>query len=179
MIPQRLLSRGGGRVPAPSAPGNGGGSPGYGILSNVLGSDTARSVRFNRFIEKIRSPLIWKVPDDFSADEYNVALGLGNTAIAAGVTTTINVNVPRDVIIRRMIINDGLSLPNIDWLVTAIAVEGNALVLAGGLGGGVFQPNNQCPLLFNLPCTGGTTLSITVQNTGAAGIEITGGVIID
>lgn len=159
-------------------PGGGGASAGSSsLLSNMLGG---RTPRYNRFMDKLSSgSIIFKVPDGVGSDEYNIMLGLGVTVIAPAGTSVITAVAPRDIILRRIQLQNGLSLPDVDFLVNSIAVEGNATVLGSGVGGGIFSTNNFNPPCFDLPVAGGTSVAISVTNTSAAGQEIVGALIID
>jgi len=146
-------------------------------IQSVLGQ---HSPRYNRFLDRLnQGSLMFSVPKGVGSDEYNYLFGIGLTPVGAGGTVTITVTAPRDLILRKLVLADGLSLPNVDWQVTALTVEGNACILGSGVGGQVFADNATNNPDLDLPVAAGTPISITVSNTGAAGIEITGGFVID
>jgi hypothetical protein len=151
------LSAGGG-----ARPGDGGGN----LLSRLIGG---RAVRYNRFLDKIgAAPFVAKIPKDFGSDEENVILGLGTTAaIAAGATATLAINVPRDCILRSLLVSDLAGGNN--FVVTAITVEGKSYLLGSSAPGSLFNANNiQAQPSFDVPVAGGTPVSVTIQNTSAA-----------
>lgn len=145
-------------------PGDAGGGN---LLSRLIGG---RAVRYNRFLDKIGSaPFVAKIPQDFGADEENVILGLGPTAVvAAAATATVSINVPRDCIIRKLLVADLAGGNN--FLVTAITVEGKSYLLGSSAPGQLFNAVNiNAQPSFDVPVAGGTPISVTIQNTSAAG----------
>lgn len=166
------------RPRAPRAPDGGQQPPGrMSIFDLAIGN---RRPRYSRFLDVLKTGgVILKVPANVGVDEYNEVLGVGRTAIGAGATVPISVTAPRDVILRRLQLGDASAPTNFDWLVIAISIEGNAAVLGNPAGGIMFGPNNFNPITFDLPVTGGTSVTISVQNTGAAAIAMAGGWIID
>jgi hypothetical protein len=150
------LSAGGG-----ARPGDGGGN----LLSRLIGG---RAVRYNRFLDKIgAAPFVAKIPKDFGADEENVILGLGITAsVAAGATATLAINVPRDCILRSLLVADLAGGNN--FVVTAITVEGKSYLLGSSAPGQMFNGTNiNAQPSFDVPVAGGTPVSVTVQNNAA------------
>jgi len=170
--PQRtggpMLQGGGGFAPRTSS---GGGTLGGGaMLQNLSGG---REVRYNRLLDKMGSPsILFKVPESFGTDENNVVLGLSNlvggTALAAGATGTCQVNVPRDLILRKLIVVNNLIAGDSDFLITAITIEGNSVLLGNAISGAVFGPTSFYSPSFDLPVAGGTPVTITITNTSAA-----------
>lgn len=149
-----------------------------GIFQSALGQ---LRPRYNRFMDQLKAgSVLLKVPLNVGLDEYNEVLGVGRTVIAFGASTAINITAPRDIILRKLILVDQLAPANKDWVVTSIAIEGNAAVLGGPAGGVMFDVLAFNPITFDLPVTGGTTVQVIVQNTAAAGnIAIGGGWTID
>ena len=144
-------------------PGDAGGGN---LLSRLIGG---RAVRYNRFLDKIgAAPFVAKIPKDFGSDEENVILGLGTvTALAAGATSTLAINVPRDCILRSLLVSDLAGGNN--FVVTAITVEGKSYLLGNSAPGALFNGNNiQAQPSFDVPVAGGTPVSVTIQNTSLA-----------
>jgi hypothetical protein len=151
------LSAGGG-----ARPGDAGGN----LLSRLIGG---RAVRYNRFLDKIgAAPFVAKIPKDFGSDEENVILGLGTTAVVAiGATATLAINVPRDCILRSLLVSDLAGGNN--FVVSAITVEGKSYLLGSSAPGSLFNANNiQAQPSFDVPVAGGTPVSVTIQNTSGA-----------
>jgi hypothetical protein len=150
------LSAGGG-----ARPGDAGGN----LLSRLIGG---RAVRYNRFLDKIgAAPFVAKIPQDFGADEENVILGLGSTGVVASTaTSTLALNVPRDCILRKLLVSDLAGGNN--FLVTAITVEGKSYLLGSSAPGQIFNGTNiNAQPSFDVPVAGGTPVSVTIQNTSA------------
>jgi hypothetical protein len=151
------LSAGGG-----ARPGDAGGN----LLSRLIGG---RAVRYNRFLDKIgAAPFVAKIPADFGADEENVILGLGVTpSVPAAGTSTLAINVPRDCILRKLIVADLAGGNN--FLITAITVEGKSYLLGSSAPGQMFNGANiNAQPSFDVPVAGGTPVSVTVNNTSTA-----------
>jgi len=120
--------------------------------------------RPNRFLGTIAATISKKVPRDIAADELNVVLGIGSQTLAAAGAFTLDAVVPRDCFLRDLI----LVAPT-GGLVTAITVNGDALVLGEGVPVEAFAFGNLNRPEFDLPAGRGTT--VTVQGTGAAGFH--------
>jgi hypothetical protein len=145
-------------------PGDAGGGN---LLSRLIGG---RAVRYNRFLDKIgAAPFVAKIPKDFGADEENVILGLGVTpTVLSAATATLAINVPRDCILRSLLVSDLAGGNN--FVVTAITVEGKSYLLGNAAPGAMFsQANINAPPSFDVPVAGGTPVSVTVQNTSTSG----------
>jgi hypothetical protein len=149
------------------------------MLSRLVGG---RSLRYNRLLDKLGAgSFVAKIPRDFGADEENVVLGLSATptTIAAGATATLTVNAPRDCILRRLIVAE-LDTNSLDFVITAIQVEGKSYTLGGVVPGVMFAATNfASPAEFDVPVQGGTPISITVTNTAAAGGSFVAAFTID
>lgn len=149
----------------PASSGSYGGRGG-GFLSSLMGG---RELRYNRLLDKLGSPsILFKVPQEWGADENNVVLGLTIVTIAAGATATSSVNVPRDLVLRKLIlVNQSLST-DINYIVTSITIEGNSVALGGGVAGATFLPGSFHSPSFDLPVAGGTPVAVSIQNNSAA-----------
>lgn len=164
--PQRsggpMLQGSGGFAPRTSSGGAtlGGG----GMLQNLSGG---REVRYNRLLDKMGSPsILFKVPESFGTDENNVVLGLSNlVALAPAATGTCQVNVPRDLILRKLIVVNNILAGDFDFVITAITIEGNSVLLGNPIGGATFGPTSFYSPSFDLPVAGGTPVTITITNT--------------
>lgn len=122
------------------------------------------STRPNRFLGSIAATISRKVPRDIAADELNVVLGLGTQTLPAAGVFTLDAVVPRDCFLRDLV----LVAPT-GGTVTAITVNGDALVLGEGVPVEAFAFNNLNRPEFDLPAGRGTT--VTVTGTGAAGFH--------
>ena len=151
-------------LPVPSAPGR---LPTTSPLAMVLGGD--RKPRYSRLLDKLQNnSVIFKVPGNFGADEHNVIFGLGASgAMLANSTYTFSQNAPRDLILRKLHVYDSNSLTNGALLVTAVTVEGNALLLGTGYPVGSFLPGAFHAPEFDIPVAGGTPVSVTVATVAA------------
>lgn len=151
-----------------SGPSQGGGysAGGGNFLSRLMGG---RELRYNRLLDKLGSPsVLFKVPVEWGVDENNVVLGLPLITIVAGATQTSSVNVPRDLVLRKLIlVNQSLST-DINYIVTALTIEGNSVALGSGVSGAVFLPGSFHSPSFDLPVSGGTPVAISIQNNSAA-----------
>lgn len=119
------------------------------------------STRPNRFLTGISSQLNQKLPANLSADELNVVLGLGSAAPAAAAAFTLSATAPRDMFVRDLVIQS-----TTDVLVTAITINGDALVLGNNVPAVIFAPGNLSRPEFGLPVKGGT--QVVVQGTQGA-----------
>jgi hypothetical protein len=119
------------------------------------------STRPNRFLTGISSQLNQKLPSNLSADELNVVLGLGSAAPLAGAAFTLSATAPRDMFVRDLVIQG-----TTDVLVTAITINGDALVLGNNVPAVIFAPGNLNRPEFGLPVKGGT--QVVVQGTQGA-----------
>lgn len=119
------------------------------------------STRPNRFLTGISSQLNQKLPANLSADELNVVLGLGSAAPAAAAAFTLSATAPRDMFVRDLVIQS-----TTDVLVTAITINGDALVLGNNVPAVIFGPGNLNRPEFGLPVKGGT--QVVVQGTQGA-----------
>jgi len=119
------------------------------------------STRPNRFLTGISSQLNQKLPANLSADELNVVLGLGSAAPAAAAAFTLSATAPRDMFVRDLVIQS-----TTDVLVTAITINGDALVLGNNVPAVIFAPGNLNRPEFGLPVKGGT--QVVVQGTQGA-----------
>ena len=170
--PQRtgpMIQGGGGFAPRTSSGTLGGGA----MLQNLSGG---REVRYNRLLDKMGSPsILFKVPESFGTDENNVVLGLSNltgaTALAPAATGTCQVNVPRDLILRKLILVNNVLAGDFDFVVTAITIEGNSVLLGNAISGAVFSPTSFYSPSFDLPVAGGTPVTITITNTSGVAQE--------
>jgi len=122
------------------------------------------STRPNRFLGSIAATISRKVPRDIAADELNVVLGLGTQTLAAPGAFTLDAVVPRDCFLRDLIL-----VAPAGGVVTAITVNGDALVLGEGVPVEAFNFANLNRPEFDLPAGRGTT--VTVTGTGAAGFH--------
>lgn len=142
------------------------GGAGGSFLSKLMGG---RELRYNRLLDKLGSPsVLFKVPQEWGVDENNVILGLGSLAVAAGASATASINVPRDLVLRRLIIVNQKSSTDTDFVITAITIEGNSVALGGFSAGATFFPGCYWSPAFDLPVSGGTPVAVTIQNTSAA-----------
>ena len=146
-------------------PASGGGG-GRSLMQGITGG---RELRYNRLLDKMGSPsILFKVPQEWGTDENNVVLGLSSlVGLAAAASGVCQVNVPRDLILRRLILVDNKSSTNVDFTVTAITIEGNSVLLGNGIGGAVFSPTSYWSPAFDLPVAGGTPVTVSITN-GAA-----------
>lgn len=152
---------------------------GGGMLENILGPQAGKP-RFNRLLEKFKGGMVFKVPENFSADEHNVILGLGTSGVlAAGATFAFTVNAPRDLILRKLVVYNVASLVDGNFSVTGITVEGNALLLGNAYPGGSFVPGAFATPVFDVPAGTGTPIQVNVQNTTAAAVTYFAGFLID
>jgi hypothetical protein len=134
-----------------------------------------RDFKYNRLLDKLSgSELLFKIPTDFGADEYNVTFGMGTTGvIAAGTTVTVTVAAPRDLILRELLLDEQSlafgAAGTQDARVTAITVEGNAALLGGG-GASIsaFSSRSLIRPKFDLPVQGGTSVAVSIANDTAA-----------
>lgn len=152
-------------------PASGGG--GRSLMQGITGG---RELRYNRLLDKMGSPsILFKVPQEWGTDENNVVLGLSNlvggTALAPGASGTCQVNVPRDLILRKLILVNNVLAGDFDFLVTAITIEGNSVLLGNPISGAVFSPTSFFTPSFDLPVAGGTPVTISITNTSAAAQE--------
>lgn len=114
------------------------------------------STRPNRFLTGISSQLNQKLPANLSADELNVVLGLGtNVGTAAGAAWTLQATAPRDMFVRDLVLQ-----ATADAIVTAITINGDALVLGGNVTASIFSPANLNRPEFGLPVKGGTQVVV-------------------
>lgn len=166
--PQRtgpLLQSGGGFAPRTSS---GGATLGGGAM--LQGLSGGREIRYNRLLDKMGSPsILFKVPDSFGTDENNVVLGLSNLVnLAAAASGTCQVNVPRDLILRKLIVVNNILAGDVDFVINAITIEGNSVLLGNPIGGAVFSPTSFYSPSFDLPVAGGTPVTISITNTSGA-----------
>lgn len=148
--------------PASSGSYGGGGS----FLGRLMGG---RELRYNRLLDKLGSPsVLFKVPTEWGVDENNVVLGLTAVTIAAGATVTSSVNVPRDLVLRKLILVNQSLATDIAYTVTAITIEGNSVALGGGVAGATFLPGSFHSPSFDLPVAGGTPVAVSIQNNSLA-----------
>lgn len=166
--PQRAGGQlqGGGQF-APRTSSGGGTLGGGNMLQGLSGG---REIRYNRLLDKMGSPsILFKVPDSFGTDENNVVLGLSNlVGLAVAATGTCQVNVPRDLILRKLIVVNNILAGDFDFVINAITIEGNSVLLGNPIGGAVFGPNSFYSPSFDLPVAGGTPVTLTITNTSAA-----------
>ena len=147
-------------------PASGGGG-GRSLMQGITGG---RELRYNRLLDKMGSPsILFKVPQEWGTDENNVVLGLSSLVnLAAAASGVCQVNVPRDLILRRLILVDNKLITNQDFTVTAITIEGNSVLLGNAIAGAVFAPNCYWSPAFDLPVAGGTPVTVSITNTSAA-----------
>lgn len=122
------------------------------------------STRPNRFLGNVAASISRKVPRDIAADELNVVLGIGTQTLAAAGPFQLSAVVPRDCFLRDLV----LVAPT-GGVVTAITVNGDALVLGSSVPVEAFSAANLNRPEFDLPAGRGTT--VTVTGTGAAGFH--------
>lgn len=135
------------------------------MQTKILG---AKRLRPNRLLAQIKGgEVVAKLPTGCSIDEYNVIFGLGRQTLAAGATATFTQNAPRDMVLRRMLIGAEVTASGADCLVTAITVEGNTVLLGGGVNGAAFGPQSYHSPSIDLPISGGTPVSVVVVNNNA------------
>lgn len=124
----------------------------------------APPLRPNRFLGNIAASISRKISKDVAADELNVVLGLGTQTLASAGAFTLDATVPRDCFLRDLVM-----VAPTGGVVTAITVNGDALVLGEGVPVEAFFATNLNRPEFDLPAGRGTTVS--VQGTGAAGFH--------
>lgn len=122
------------------------------------------STRPNRFLGNVAASISRKVPRDIAADELNVVLGIGTQTLAAAGPFTLSAVVPRDCFLRDLVI-----VAPAGGTVTAITVNGDALVLGGAVPVEAFASGNLNRPEFDLPAGRGTT--VTVTGAGVAGFH--------
>jgi hypothetical protein len=150
-------------------PASGGGG-GRSLMQGITGG---RELRYNRLLDKMGSPsILFKVPQEWGTDENNVVLGLSQLSLAFGASGTAQVNVPRDLILRRLILVNNALATDVNFVVTAITIEGNSVLLGNGIAGSVFGPNSYWSPAFDLPVAGGTPVTISITNANGAGTQV-------
>jgi hypothetical protein len=132
------------------------------------------STRPNRFLTGISSQLNQKLPSNLSADELNVVLGLGSTTPAAGAAFTLQAVAPRDMFVRDLVVTAPA-----DVQITAITINGDALVLGGNVPAQIFANTNLSRPEFSLPVKGGTQVVVQGVNGTAANPFIAAAFAID
>lgn len=132
------------------------------------------STRPNRFLTGISSQLNQKLPSNLSADELNVVLGLGSAAPAAAAAFTLTATAPRDMFVRDLVIQS-----TTDVLVTAITINGDALVLGNNVPAVIFAPGNLNRPEFGLPVKGGTQVVVQGVQGATANAPIIAAFAID
>lgn len=132
------------------------------------------STRPNRFLTGISSQLNQKLPANLSADELNVVLGLGSAAPAAAAAFTLTATAPRDMFVRDLVIQS-----TTDVLVTAITINGDALVLGNNVPAVIFAPGNLSRPEFGLPVKGGTQVVVQGVQGATANAPIIAAFAID
>jgi len=141
---------------------------------------TNRPARYNRMMDKLsNSPVVLKIPHDVSADEENVVFGLGTITVAAGATGQFSVAAPRDLILRKLSVVDLANAANTNHLVTAIGVEGKAMLQGLGVPGAAFLPGQFDKPSFDVPAGSGTPITVSVQNLTGAGVTYSSFFTID
>lgn len=123
------------------------------------------STRANRFLPGLSNMLNQKIPKDLSADELNVVLGLGSQTVGIGATATFSQTAPRDCFIRDLV----ATTTQPDVVINSITINGDALVLGGTVNAKTFDFTNPNRPGFDLPCKGGTTVTVVVTGGAAAG----------
>ena len=113
------------------------------------------STRPNRFLTGISSQLNQKLPANLSADELNVVLGLGTATPAAATAFTLSATAPRDMFVRDLVVQG-----TTDVIITAITINGDALVLGANVPAVIFAPGNLNRPEFGLPVKGGTQVVV-------------------
>lgn len=149
-----------------------------GALQTIVGD---RMPRYSRLLDKLnQGSIIYKVPVAFGADEHNVLFGLGILpGLAAAASGTFTQNAPRDLILRKLQIYNMAAPGDGDFSVTAITVEGNALMLGGAAGGAAFIPGAfHCPE-FDIPVAGGTPVQVTIVNNSVGPLDYAASYFID
>jgi hypothetical protein len=122
------------------------------------------STRPNRFLTGISSQLNQKLPANLSADELNVVLGLGSATVAAATAFTLQATAPRDMFVRDLVVQ----APS-DVQITAITINGDALVLGGNVVASIFSASNLNRPEFGLPVKGGT--QVVLQGVNGATVN--------
>ena len=148
------------------------------LLDTVLGG---RTLRTNRLMEGIKgNRLVARVPSDIQVEEYNSVLGLGRITIPALGVAAPAVNAPRDMVVRRMHLNcdEGLQ-PLMEIGVTAITIEGHAILQGGAVGGSTYSHDAVGSPRIDIPVAGGTPIAVGLVNNGAAARNITPSFDID
>ena len=147
-------------------PASGGGGGGRSLMQGITGG---RELRYNRLLDKMGSPsILFKVPQEWGTDENNVVLGLSQLSLAAAASGVAQVNVPRDLILRKLIVVNNKSATDIDFVITAITIEGNSVLLGNSISGAICGNNSYWSPAFDLPVAGGTPVTVSVTNTSAA-----------
>lgn len=132
------------------------------------------STRPNRFLTGISSQLNQKLPSNLSADELNVVLGLGSVTPAAGAAFTLQAVAPRDMFVRDLVVTAPA-----DVQITAITINGDALVLGGNVPAQIFANANLARPEFSLPVKGGTQVVVQGVNGTSANPFIAAAFAID
>jgi hypothetical protein len=132
------------------------------------------STRPNRFLTGISSQLNQKLPSNLSADELNVVLGLGSVTPAAGAAFTLAAVAPRDMFVRDLVVTAPA-----DVQITAITINGDALVLGGNVPAQIFANANLSRPEFSLPVKGGTQVVVQGVNGTSANPFIAAAFAID
>lgn len=122
------------------------------------------STRPNRFLTGISSQLNQKLPANLSADELNVVLGLGSATVAAATAFTLQATAPRDMFVRDLVVQAPA-----DVQITAITINGDALVLGGNVVASIFSASNLSRPEFGLPVKGGT--QVVLQGVNGATVN--------
>ena len=132
------------------------------------------STRPNRFLTGISSQLNQKLPSNLSADELNVVLGLGTATVAANTAFTLQATAPRDMFVRDLVVQAPA-----DVVITAITINGDALVLGGNVTAPIFSSGNLNRPEFGLPVKGGTQVVVQGVNGATANAFIAATFAID
>lgn len=142
---------------------------------------TNRPVRYNRMLDKLGgSQFVAKVPRDMSADEENVMFGLGTALLlGAGASITLTQNAPRDLILRRLHIADLASPTNGNFTVSAVTVEGKALLQGAACPGALFLASQVDKPEFDVPAASGTPVSVTFTNQSGGALNFAAAFTID
>jgi len=160
---------------SPSAAGGARGAVSRGL--SMLGN---RATRYNRMLDKYgMNSVLMQVPEGVGVEEYNYVLGTGPVAVAAGATQAFSVNAPRDLILRKMVVQNQLLISDVDATVVSITIEGNAALLGGPVGIGMFAPNSFYNPSLDLPVSAGTPITVNVTNGSAAAAEYSVSFTID
>lgn len=116
-----------------------------------------------------RRSLLAKIPKNVGENERNCSFGIGS-AIHAGAATgqTLTVTVPRDVILRDLVVAAG----GVRGRISSIKVEGEELHQGGKAPFELWSATNTNRPDYSLPAKGGTTVVVTYDVDAAATVDL-------